>query len=217
MIGRTTSPPLPVELPSADGTGVGAVVGTGVAGAGVGAGWRDGRAALGDEAAVDGAAVGTGVGEGVGATATLNVQVPRSTCPSRATEVHATAYDPVPSGVAGVATIRVVVGRIDGPLGDWSPGAVLDDDAAAGRASSPRYRCPETTVTGWVTVDLSAGLAVLSSACAATTPGSVRHGHRTATRTSAAARRNGMCSIMVSSLQTFAERAAIRSRRGRTD
>ena len=77
MIGRRTSPPLPVELPPAEGTGAGATEGTGVAAA-VGAALGD---ALGEVDAgallTDGAAIPT-----------VKVQVPRSTWPSVATDVH---------------------------------------------------------------------------------------------------------------------------------
>jgi hypothetical protein len=79
MIGRRTSLPLPVELPPADGTGVGgteamALGGTETEAVGM----------------ADAAAVTAGVGEG-DATATVNVHVPRATSLSSAeVVVHST-------------------------------------------------------------------------------------------------------------------------------
>src|SRR6478735_4106210 len=95
MIGRMTSLPLPVELPSAEGAGVGgneamALGGTETEAVGT----------------ADAAAVTAGVGDGA-ATATVKVHVPRATSLS-STEfvVHSTWYEPDSSGEVGVATIR---------------------------------------------------------------------------------------------------------------
>src|SRR5262245_48429890 len=94
-----TSVPLPEVWPSADGTGVGAAVGGAID-------------AVADDVAAAvalGAAVAIGVGEGVGAAATVNVHVPRASSSSWAEMVvHSTRYEPGPSGVSGVATIRLL-------------------------------------------------------------------------------------------------------------
>ena len=125
-------------------------------------------------AAADGATValepGDGLADGVaaadGATATVNVQVPRASSPSSSeTVVHWTTYEPEPSGVAGVATICLAL------VGSTPPVATVPPPTSLTTRLLPlgftrSTKVPPTTVTGWVTVALSAGVGVSSCACA---------------------------------------------------
>ncbi len=185
MIGTTTSLPLPVVSPAADGSGVGAIVGGTTV------------------AAADGATValepGVGLADGVaaadGATATVNVHVPRASSPSSSeTVVHWTTYEPEPSGVAGVATICLAL------LGSTPPVATVPPPTSLTTRLLPlgftrSTKVPPTTVTGWVTVALSAGVGVSSCACAlarVATSGTSRK----AAATAAARRPNPNCRMM---------------------
>ena len=154
MIGTTTSLPLPVVSSAADGSGVGAIDGATAGGAPRGSRRGGGRARAGVGLAV-------GVAAADGATATVNVQVPRASSPSSSdTVVHSTRYEPVPSGVAGVAIIcwRCWIGPT---RGDGAPPTSLTTEAAAVGVHA-FDEVPDTTVTGWVTVDLSAGVGLSS-------------------------------------------------------
>ena len=91
-------------------------------------------------AAADGATVALGLGVALaagvaavdGATATVNVQVPRASSPSSSeTVVHWTRYEPEPSGVAGVATICLALLGSTPPVATVAAAHELDDEAAA--------------------------------------------------------------------------------------
>ena len=126
MIGTTTSLPLPVVSSAADGWGVGAIDGAAADGATV-------VAAVGATVAVGpGVGLAAGVAAADGATATVNVHVPRASSPSSSeTVVHWTRYEPLPSGVAGVASICFALLGSTPPVATVLPPDELDHEAAA--------------------------------------------------------------------------------------
>src|SRR4051794_4289247 len=109
MIGRMTSPLLPAAVPSPEGDGAGATVGTGVPVTGVGL-----ALAVAEEGA-------TAVGAGVATMATVNVHFACAMSPSPASVVDSTVYAPLPSGLVGVATIRVSSSGSTDPFATWVP------------------------------------------------------------------------------------------------